>query len=264
MPQKLEISEVHRRISMIHGDQIVLDERSYVNVRTKARFVDNELGEWWTLPKSIMNGCKHPKRAKNAVLSINEVKRRLIDVHEGVVTIVESTYSGVGRFAIFIDCEFGHWQALPYNVLYGHSHPKRGRQKCEQTCIHKYGVSNVMMCPDILKKSRFKRNQIRQLIHWRTGECLMCRGSYETAFVNWCNYNRVDFDWQIPFKMPSGKTYVVDAYIKSGLHENRYIEIKGFWYDDDAKNKWLWFKDQHPRSELWMKSDLIRVGILSI
>lgn len=257
MPRKISLDVVKKKVFLVHGDNVTLDETTFIRVSEKARFIHKKFGEWWIAPKLVMRGVKQPKK-----LTVNEVKRRVKEAHHGIISLDETTYSNVGAKATFIDVTYGKWEACPYNVFNGHGHPARSREKCAQTCLDRYGVPNVMMRPEVIKKSDKKRNEITHLTHWLTGDDIMCRASYEVAFVKWCNLNKIDFDWQLPFQMPNGKTYVVDAYIKSGMFMDVYVEIKGFWRDVEAKEKWEWFHDTHPRSKLWMKRDLLDHGIL--
>ena len=98
--------------------------------------------------------------------------------------------------------------------------------------------------------------------HWKTKENLLCRGSYEKAFVNWANSNEIDFEWQIPFKMPDGTSYWIDALITSKEYAGIYIEIKGYFWDD-AQRKWKWFNAEHiDNSQLWDTKKLKEIGIL--
>jgi len=99
------------------------------------------------------------------------------------------------------------------------------------------------------------------LKHWKTLDELVCEASYEVAFVNWCNHNQIDFDWQIPQKMPDGRVYFVDAFIKSGEFSDLWIEIKGYM-TPTALEKWLWFSNNHSNSQLWLKERLVQLGIL--
>ena len=100
------------------------------------------------------------------------------------------------------------------------------------------------------------------LKHWKTQEELVCVGSYETAFINWCNVNNIDFDWQIPHKMPDERTYIVDAFIKTGEFANTWIEIKGYM-TDVGREKWEWFHEQFLfSSQLWEQQTLRKLGIL--
>lgn len=126
----------------------------------------------------------------------------------------------------------------------------------------KWGVNYPLENADIFMKAQRSR-QIRTLFfHWKTNEELICVGSYEVAFVSWCNTNQIDFDWQIPHKMPNGRVYIIDAFIKTGEFANTWIEIKG-WLTDIGKKKWEWFHTNHSNSQLWTLDVLKRMGIKS-
>jgi hypothetical protein len=130
------------------------------------------------------------------------------------------------------------------------------------TCLEKYGVENHMQNYDIFiknQKSKLKKEIVK---HWKTHEDIVCTASYEFAFVNWCNYNRIDFDWQIPHKMPDGHVYYIDAFIKDGKYINTWIEIKG-WFTSGGKIKWEWFHNEYPlNSQLWNREKLHELQIL--
>ena len=98
--------------------------------------------------------------------------------------------------------------------------------------------------------------------HWRTTQELICVGSYEVAFVNWCNFYRFDFDWQVLHQMPNDRVYIIDAFIKTGFFANTWIEIKG-WMKPEYEFKWNWFHTTHPHnSQLWNKAKLEELQIL--
>jgi hypothetical protein len=59
--------------------------------------------------------------------------------------------------------------------------------------------------------------------------------------------------------MPDGRFYYVDAYLPV---KNLYVEIKGFFMND-AEEKWEWFHKEYPNSELWDKSKLVQLGIIT-
>ena len=115
--------------------------------------------------------------------------------------------------------------------------------------------------PIVYSKGKSKMRASTTIIHWKTGKDIVCVGSYEVSFVKWCNQNRIDFDWQIPFKMPDGRTYIVDSFIKTGDFANNWIEIKGYMYKI-GKEKWEWFHKEHINSILWTKPVLKQIGIL--
>ncbi len=253
---------IEYRIHISHGDTVRIDLSTYVNARTPARFIDIEFGEWWAQPGAVFNGGRHIKRFhQQQRLSIDEVKKRLLAKHGEHIKLVDSTYEHTYKKCTFIDNEYGKWQAYPHNVLNGSTHPKHGLLKRKKTWLKKYGVDNPFKSQCVQDKATKKRRNVTRLKHWRTDQELVCVGSYEVAFVKWCNTNQIDFDWQIWFQTPWNKMYRVDAMIKTGKFTDTWIEIKGYFYDDDAKRKWLWFHSIH-KSELWDKQRLTEIGIL--
>lgn len=117
--------------------------------------------------------------------------------------------------------------------------------------------------PSVYSKARKSMRKSVCFTHWRTQEELVCVGSYECAFVKWCNVNQIDFDWQIPFRMPDKRTYIVDAFIKTGEFANTWIEIKGFM-SKVGREKWEWFRTEHQtNSALWCQKQLLELGILN-
>ncbi len=261
------LPEVIELIQKAHGDTLKVDASSYVDFHSKCIFIDSEFGKWIAIPKVVIKGVQHPKRAcanahDKVRLSTNDVIERLRRVHGDIVTLIETSYVEMGVKATFVDAVHGKWSAFPSEILRGRSHPNRTLEKCKATCVKHYGVSSPLQHPDILSKNMRSRRQSRVLIHWKTRQELTCVASYEVAFVNWCNYNNVDFDWQIPHKMPGDKIYHIDARIKDGEFANTWIEIKGYMIGI-GKFKWEWFHAMHPEnSQLWNRQRLEEIGIL--
>jgi hypothetical protein len=196
-------------------------------------------------------------------MTVEDVKRRLKDVHGDVVTLIESTFTNGSSTAMFNDKEHGIWTAKVGNVLNSKStHPKRGLLKRKSTWLGKYGVDNPFKSDAVQAKAVTGRRKVHRLVHWETGQELVCVGSYEYAFVNWCNATHVSFNWQINHRMPSGRRYRIDAFIKTGDHANTWIEIKGYFRDADAREKWDWFHTTHANSQLWDLHKLTALGIL--
>jgi len=106
-------------------------------------------------------------------------------------------------------------------------------------------------------KGAKKANKASIKYHWKTGQELVCRGSWEPKVIDYWNLNKIDFDWQVPIKLKN-KLYIVDAYLPN---ENLWVEIKGY-----ARalfiEKWEEFIRNHPNSEIWDKSKLRDLGIL--
>jgi hypothetical protein len=109
---------------------ISVDYSTYINTKTKCRFIDSEYGEWWSKPLPIITrGGKHPARAaaqrsKAYSTPIEDISKRLLS-H---ISIVPETYISGNKKADFIDSEYGRWTATVSNVLRGRGHPKRGHE----------------------------------------------------------------------------------------------------------------------------------------
>lgn len=141
------------------------------------------------------------------------------------------------------------------------------RQKKIDNHRQKHGVDYHQQRTDCVKSLKNYGDVVR-LTHWKTNETLVCRASYEVAFVTWCNLHKIDFDWQIRFKTPfktekgNDSYYFVDAHIKTGLFANIFIEIKGLWRGTISRMKWDWFHELHHNSELWDQKRLEGLKIL--
>lgn len=256
MPARLSLDEVSARVRELWDGVATLDESTFVDLRTPARFIDRDYGEWWAKPFHLMKGTgRHPIRARaNTIsarkLTAEEVDFRTRERHDQRVVLRKETYRGTHVKALFVDIEHGEWWAQPYSVMSGRGHP-RGR----------------------LKKAIATMRSFEPVIHWKTGDVCYPSSGFEHAVLTWLNAHAYDFAWQVPFEMPVltpklGRPviYNVDFYVKSGPFADTYIEVKGTWSrrtnSDGGKAKWQWFHATYPNSQLWMRDDLQRLGII--
>jgi len=128
------------------------------------------------------------------------------------------------------------------------------REKCRQTCLVKYSTTHNMKNRDVALKNAKSRNDSSTLFHWKTGEEIVCVGSYERIVIEYLNKNCIDYKWQIPFELSNGKTFIIDLFL---IDSQTYVEIKG-WLRDSAKEKWDLFLQEYPllKAEMWMKSKI--------
>jgi hypothetical protein len=139
------------------------------------------------------------------------------------------------------------------------------KTKLENTCLLRYGVKNPSQSINIHNKTIKSIRKSKIIKHWKSNEDLYCVGSYELATINWLNKNKINFMWQVPFKISSfnntinEKTYIIDLFLSD---IDTYVEIKGYWMQEISYNKWCWFHTTYPNSELWTYDILKNKGIL--
>jgi hypothetical protein len=61
-------------------------------------------------------------------LTLEEVKERIKKAHNGIVTMVESTFIDMKTEAIFVDVLYKEWPSLPCYVVSGRGHPLRAKE----------------------------------------------------------------------------------------------------------------------------------------
>ena len=228
---KLTISEVELKIKEKHGDVVSIISDSYVDGKTKARFLDKDFGEWLATPKNIMKGRGHPLRGrKNAskakYYTVDYVKQQIKNTHGDTVLLIEESYIDFSTKCKFLDIIHGIWDSRPIRVSKGVGHPNRERDKLKKTNLERYGVEHNMHSPELALRAARSSNISTIKYHWKTGKELICLASYEAKTVDYFNSNQIDFLWQPQtFKMPDGKTYRPDTYLPD---QGIWIEIKGY------------------------------------
>jgi len=248
------VVEIKQRIFDIHGNLLILDESTYVNTKTKARFVHKERGEWWVIPKVVLRGQSF-RRSSN----IQDIKNRLHQIHGDEVQIDENSFIDVHSKCRFVDKDYGEFFNSPHAVINRKSsHPHRKREKTIQTCLKRYGVDNPMKVKEIQDKNSLSSNSSGIVYHWKTGTKMVWKGGYELKILEYWNSKKIDFIWHPEtFSMIDGRTYTPDAYL---IDKDLYIEIKG-WHRGDSEEKWNWFHRIYPNSEIWFKENIEKLGV---
>lgn len=250
---RIPIEKIKEKLFLVHGDLVLIDESTYIDVRKDARFIDKEYGEFWAAPYYIYTyKARHPIVGKQtqggARNSETYIKNRLKEIYGDEVIIDWDTYKTMNVKAKFIHSKHGEWWATPSNVLRGHSHKKDRVKKTRETFLKKYGVPNAMQNREVLLKSIKSKRQKVILIHWKTQKEVLCNCSYEYAVINKLNELKIDYEIQIQFHLEElNCKYFMDLYVKDW---NLYVEIKGRPYEDGIL-KFETFHKKYPNSEIW-------------
>lgn len=225
------------------GNKIHIVDDTYLNAKKKAQFIDIEFPniEWWSTPNNVLNGRRHPKGRMNRIKITCQQKYGSKSPLESTIIKTKIKKTMIDKYG----CEFPCQNS---NIKY----------KMQQTMMKKHKCTFSAQNKDIALQQARTANKIIDLIHWKTGDTIPCQGSYEVKTVQYLNANKIDFNWQIVFNMPNGKTYRVDAYLPE---TDKYIEIKGY-FRKDALEKWKWFHQTYPNSELWDKNKLTKLAII--
>jgi len=294
MHRRPTVEDIKQRLQRIHGDVVRLVDSTYVDTKTKCTFVDQDHGEFEAVPNNLLRQKSgHPKR------SVEKRKRTCIDKYgvsfstQAEICKAKARNTFVAHYGVDnpFQSESIKRQICERNTaLYGVSNPMQRQDvkqkvvetnmkrygvactlqhegvklKIRNTNLSRYGVENPLQNRDVMIRALRSGKKLKIVKHWKTSNELICSASYEFAFVNWCNINQIDFDWQIPHKMPDGRTYIIDAFIKDGEHANTWIEIKGRFIGDKSRQKWEWFNSLHRTcSQLWTLDVLINAGVLT-
>lgn len=152
-------------------------------------------------------------------------------------------------------------------IRFGSDNPAKSnviKERVRAANMLKYGGPSSMNDHDVAKRNASSQTRAVKLLHWSTGEELVCVGSYEVKVVQYLNANQIPFQWQPQtFKMPpleggKAKTYRPDLYLTDA---GVWVEIKGY-FRKDAQSKWDWFHSAYPNSMLWNKEALKDLGLL--
>jgi hypothetical protein len=283
----MPLEAVKERLIELCGDTVKIKEDTYKNVHTKCIFIDHKYGEWTVTPGDVFQGYGHPDRGNQLnidarTLTPNEVQERIDLIHSNQILLDKSTYVDTSTVCVFVDIVHGAWTATPNFILMGGGHKNRAREKTKETCMRLHGVEYTSQIPGSREKARettrkrfgadhalqnpeiaikVARSSNIAVIkhHWKTGEELVCQGSYEAKTVDHLNIEQINYDWQPQtFSMPNGKTYRPDFYLPE---QDIWVEIKGYMRAD-AQFKWDWFESVHPTAELWNEKKLKEMGIL--
>jgi hypothetical protein len=227
--QTLSLEEVKERILKIHGENVKIVENTYKKVGATATFIDKDYGKWKTSVHHVLNGKVHKDRAIKTntlkmVLSLEEIKKRIFDVHGDVVEIIENTYVSFYNEAWFVDKLHGKWKSTPANIISGSGHRNRTSEKRKNTFIKRYGVEYNQQILEVALQTA--RSQAKSTIkfHWKTEEELVCQAGWEPKVVDYLNINQINYDWQPRvFEIPDGKTYRPDFYL---IDRDVWVEIK--------------------------------------
>lgn len=247
MPNKISLEEVKKKLEEKHGNEITLNESTYIKVTSCAQFIDKDFGSWWAKPYKILSGQSHPDR-------------RMIKIKQTMLKIY-----GVENASQAKEIKRKKEETCLKNGTTNSFSREDIKQKIRQTNLEKYGVEYPTQNKEIRLKAAKSTNNYFYLNHWKTNEKIICQGTWEKKTVEWLNENKIEFEWQskifetpILTKLNNETTYTPDFYL---INEDKWIEIKGWFREEESKQKWEWFHRTYPNSELWNKNTLKEKGI---
>jgi hypothetical protein len=204
--------------------------------------------------------CRNANIKKRKTVPFEERREEIMALHPNctILTKKEDYVDGSTDLDILCECK------KQFKISFKEIQSNRWCNFCKtdrtkKTNLKKYGVEYISQVLEIALKASKSLNNSCTKNHWKTGEELVCVGSYEAKTVDHLNVNKIDFKWQPKiFKMPNSKTYRPDLYL---VEQGVWVEIKG-WMRKDAQEKWDWFKTLHPTAELWDQKKLKEMGVL--
>ena len=227
--------EVNARIP----NHLKVDYTTYVDTATKCRFIDIEYGELFAVPWQVFKSKQplHPERLR--LVYVDRIQNKLNALGSGLI-LDKSSFKNYKEKLLIIHPIHGEWWTTYSNVINGNDHPLNRKENVKRTCRERYGCDWSAQNREVHLKQTQSGKRIYHRTHWKTGKEILCTGRYERNVVDMMNSMKIDFEWQIPFKMHDGRVYICDMYVPKW---NKYIEIKGFFYKT-GKEKWNWFKSE--------------------
>lgn len=157
-PKIIDINIIKDKIKEKYGNLISIDESSYKGLYTKCKFIDLELGDFFNIPKRVIDGRGHPGRAqkKREDTFLKKYGYKTILQHPQIIEKIKKTNL----------LKYGSERPLKNKKIYekyrqnnlkkyGVDNPMRSieiRNKAKETCIKKYGVENPSQNEDIRNK----------------------------------------------------------------------------------------------------------------
>lgn len=126
-------------------------------------------------------------------------------------------------------------------------------------CLNREKIIERNHDPQLIEKRVTNCSNVYKVLHWQTKKYIKCKGSWERNVARFLNKNKTPYDWQVPFKLSDGRTYIIDFLNKE---TNTYVEIKG-WWRDDALNKHELFKKDYPhlKVEVWDREVMLKFNL---
>lgn len=115
------VEEIKNRLKHTHGNVISIVESTYKTPKEKATFVHVVHGSWEAVVNNVTRGSSHPFFGFYP-LTIDQVEKKIFEVHGDNIVIIGNTYRGRLKKAGFIHKTEGYWETTVKSVLSGRSH----------------------------------------------------------------------------------------------------------------------------------------------
>jgi hypothetical protein len=239
----------------LRGTKIRIDYETYQSSQIPAKFIHEDLGEWFQRPSDVFRFKRHPEESKKRhkdsylkkVTPVEEIQKQL---PEGI-KLDPSSYVSTHKKARFIDPEYGEWWATPNNVISKkQGHPVGRMKKIQETNLSKYGHKTFLNTDEsraalIRSPNRFCSSGEQEVLSWVSSLGLKAKKGF-----CWLNKRPFEMDIMIPSAKfcieYHGENWHHDKIVGKKYHHEKMLAANqnGFRLVQIFENEWKHKKDQ--------------------
>ncbi len=151
MSKENRLQNIISRLAVLDPN-LHIDESTFINVRTKARFFNDSGQEKWVKPLEVIYGKKLKFSNK---ISSEEMEQKIRDKFPHIF-LDHANYNGATQKSRFVDEIYGEWWTRAYRVLKGFQHPGRVGKKPTQnqltSNVQKISTNRKLPIEEVIKR----------------------------------------------------------------------------------------------------------------